>query len=113
MSTVVRWLLTALLSALAGSLAHVFEGSCPLTSSSWVCGHWDLVVSVATFVLAAFGVKVARKDQPVAQAKAGLRVVPTPAPETEIPDAIVVDGEGNPVAMGRAPEEAAEEPSGG
>jgi hypothetical protein len=74
----------ALASALAGAAARVFEGSCPLDASSWVCGHWDLVVAVATFVLGAFGVKVNR--QRLATSKAAHRAEapkPPPAPEPE------------------------------
>lgn len=62
MNTLLRWLLMAVLSALAGSAAHFFEGSCPLEPSSWVCGHWTLVVAVATLVLGAFGVRVKRPE---------------------------------------------------
>lgn len=80
MSAIVRWLLLALLSALAGQAAKWFEGACPLDAGSWVCTNWGLVVAVATFVLGLFGVRVQR--QRLAAVKSQRKVDPKPEPVT-------------------------------
>jgi hypothetical protein len=78
-STLARWILMALASALAGAAARFFEGSCPLDGASWVCAHWEIVVTIASFVLGAFGVQVKRRG--LAASKAAQRASPPPAPE--------------------------------
>lgn len=118
MSTILRWLLTALLSALAGAAAHFFEGSCPLDGGSWVCGHWDLVVTIAAFVLAAFGVQVKRPKLAASKAarkvEGAAKIEPGPAPAIEVisddgrppglPPAVLTDSQGTPVT-GMSPDD--------
>jgi hypothetical protein len=81
-TTVLLWLAERLAAAAAGWAAGYFSNPvCPSDPASFICGHWDVSVSVASAVLGVFGYHVTRAKLAASRAAQRVEVEPPP-PET-------------------------------